>query len=99
MADERPTPRDEDIPGGFPVTPSVNSLNQLTPTVDTADRLEAGLGAPDRNTGASTYDSVTSGQDNYSYSASNRNDNHHNGTPAALGASAAGAAAGGYLAS
>ncbi|ENH66063.1 hypothetical protein FOC1_h10017514, partial [Fusarium oxysporum f. sp. cubense race 1] len=28
MADERPTPRDEDIPGGVPVTPSVNSITQ-----------------------------------------------------------------------
>ncbi|KAJ4200850.1 ATP-binding cassette transporter snq2 [Fusarium solani] len=43
MADERPTPRDEDIPGGFPVTPSVSSIDQLTPTGDTAHRLEAGV--------------------------------------------------------
>lgn len=83
------------------MTPSVNSMNLLTPTVDTADKLEAGLGAPARNTGASTYESVTSGQDSRSYSGNgngNGNENHHNGTSAALGASAAGAAAGGYLA-
>ncbi|KAM5363246.1 hypothetical protein ACJZ2D_012137 [Fusarium nematophilum] len=42
MADEAPTPRDEDIPGGFPVTPSVNSVDQLTPTGDGAG-LEAGV--------------------------------------------------------
>ncbi|RGP58675.1 brefeldin a resistance, partial [Fusarium longipes] len=87
MADERPTPRDEDIPGGFPVTPSINSVNQLTPTIDTADRLEAGFAG--RDTGASagyaTYDHVTSGRDNQSYS----------GTSSA----AFGASAGGYLAS
>ncbi|CEI61328.1 Brefeldin A resistance protein [Fusarium venenatum] len=94
MADERPTPRDEDIPGGFPVTPSINSMNQLTPTIDTANRLEAGLVGRDTETSAgyTTYDNVTSGQeDNYRYSG--------NGTSAALGASAVGAATGGYLAS
>lgn len=101
MAGERPTPRDEDIPGGFPVTPSISSINQLTPTVDTADRrLEAGFAGRDTSAsvGYATYDNVTAGQDDYSYSGNGNNDNHQNGTSAALGASAAGAAAGGYLA-
>jgi ABC-type multidrug transport system ATPase subunit/ABC-type multidrug transport system permease subunit len=92
MADERPTPRDEDIPGGYPVTPSVNSIDQLTPMgngADTADRLEAGygFGAAGRETdtaaGYHTYDHVTA-------------DAGHgtSAVPAAIGA-----AAGGYLAS
>jgi ATP-binding cassette, subfamily G (WHITE), member 2, SNQ2 len=63
MADERPTPRDEDIPGGFPVTPSVNSIDQITPTGHVTDRrLEAGFAGRDTATGpaATTYDNVTS---------------------------------------
>jgi ATP-binding cassette subfamily G (WHITE) protein 2 (SNQ2) len=92
MADERPTPRDEDIPGGYPVTPSVNSIDQLTPMgngADTADRLEAGygFGAAGRETdtaaGYHTYDHVTADAGHGTSAA-----------PAAIGA-----AAGGYLAS
>ncbi|KAJ4253389.1 ATP-binding cassette transporter snq2 [Fusarium torreyae] len=86
MADERPTPRDEDIPGGFPVTPSINSIDQLTPTgnaSDPVDRLEAGVAGRDTSAGYATYDDVTSSG---------------HGTPAAIGVTT-GAAAGGYLAS
>ncbi|KAF4980544.1 hypothetical protein FZEAL_3479 [Fusarium zealandicum] len=44
MADDRPTPRDEDIPGGYPETPSVYSISQPTPARDdAAHQLEAGL--------------------------------------------------------
>ncbi|KAF5001042.1 hypothetical protein FDECE_11076 [Fusarium decemcellulare] len=51
MADERPTPKDEDIPGGYPETPSVNSLSQVTPTGDDAsDRLGAGMSGHDGHT-------------------------------------------------
>lgn len=91
MADDRPTPRDEDIPGGYPVTPSVHSIDQLTPMgngVDAADRLEAGFGFPGRETdslaGNHTYDYVTADAGHGTSAA-----------PAAIGA----AAAGGYLAS
>lgn len=59
MADERPTPRDEDIPGGFPVTPSVNSI---TPTGNVTDRhLEAGFAGREYDAAATTYDHVTAG--------------------------------------
>lgn len=59
MADERPTPRDEDIPGGFPVTPSVNSI---TPTGNVTDRqLEAGFAGREYDAAAATYDHVTAG--------------------------------------
>ncbi|KAF9771709.1 hypothetical protein IL306_010636 [Fusarium sp. DS 682] len=65
MADERPTPRNEDIPGGFPVTPSVNSIDQITPTGNVTDRrLEAGFagrGTAAVTRGFATYDNVTSG--------------------------------------
>ncbi|KAF4951054.1 hypothetical protein FGADI_7791 [Fusarium gaditjirri] len=60
MADERPTPRDEDIPGGFPVTPSVNSI---TPMGNIDRQLEAGFAGRDTATSpaATTYDHVTAG--------------------------------------
>ncbi|KAF4336765.1 ATP-binding protein multidrug cassette transport [Fusarium beomiforme] len=68
MADERPTPRDEDIPGGFPVTPSVNSIEQVTPMGNADRRLEAGFAGRDTAPapasasaapGFTTYDNVT----------------------------------------
>ncbi|KAH7201053.1 ABC-2 type transporter-domain-containing protein [Fusarium oxysporum] len=63
MADERPTPRDEDIPGGFPVTPSVNSIDQITPTGNIDRQLEAGFAGRDTaaSPGFTTYDHVTAG--------------------------------------
>ncbi|WKT48125.1 hypothetical protein QSH57_013030 [Fusarium oxysporum f. sp. vasinfectum] len=63
MADERPTPRDEDIPGGFPVTPSVNSIEQITPTGIINRQLEAGFAGRDTaaSPGFTTYDHVTAG--------------------------------------
>ncbi|PCD33608.1 hypothetical protein AU210_009828 [Fusarium oxysporum f. sp. radicis-cucumerinum] len=63
MADERPTPRDEDIPGGFPVTPSVNSIDQITPTGNIDRQLEAGFAGRDTaaSPGFTTYGHVTAG--------------------------------------
>lgn len=58
MADQRPTPRDEDIPGGFPVTPSINSI---TPMGNADRQLEAGFAGRDTAAAAATYDQVTAG--------------------------------------